>query len=48
MALELNVYVTVFGLLTWAIATIAWAVLKNRSEGLRRQKGMGFFERGLE
>lgn len=48
MALEPNVYVTVFGLLAWAVATIAWAVRKNKSEGLRREKGMGFFDRGPE
>jgi hypothetical protein len=48
MVLEPNVYVTVAGLLVWAIATIAWSVRKNRSEGLRRGKGMGFFDRGPE
>lgn len=46
MALAPNVYVTVFGLLAWATLTIAWAVRKNKSEGLRRQKGMGFFDSG--
>ena len=35
MAIGIDVYVTIIGLLAWSTATIAWAVWKNRQEGER-------------
>jgi hypothetical protein len=32
MPIGIDVYVTVIGLLVWSVATIAWAVWKNRQE----------------
>lgn len=48
MALETNVYLTVFGLLAWAILTIVWAYRANRRDGLSVGRGMGFFDTGVD
>lgn len=32
MPIGIDVYVTVIGLLVWSVATITWAVWKNRQE----------------